>query len=369
MTGTPRRSFGSAGTVGSALLLGGLLLVAGCVILTVLGPQVGNVFSRSSTGESSGVAVEVTRASEGEAQAIVVTTTPDYAATITSAQSATPVAAAPLAVTTTPEPNAPAPDAPPVRAERLIIREGSISIEVEDPRESRETIEGIVASFASQGAFVVSSEEQGGSDEKLPTITMIVRVPPTEFDKVMDRLAVMSIKVHTRSETAQDVTEEYVDLQGRVEAMEAGHRRLFAIMEAVTTTSDLLEVEDQLTDREAEMEALQGRMAYLSQSAQLSRIEITLRPHVPAPTPDKPLARWELNKINPPWLSSTVQRALDDLLSSGQNVLSTAIYFSIAILPWLLVLGVLLSGGWRWFWRQKDRSPSETTKQADDNQP
>jgi hypothetical protein len=155
-------------------------------------------------------------------------------------------------------------------AERLIIRTGNISMVVEDTRAAQTTIEGMVEGMAGEGAFVVSSDEVGGTEGNQPYITMSIRVPATRFDQVMDRLAELAVNVPSRNEASQDVTEEYVDLEARLESLEAARQRLLEIMQEARVTKDLLEAEQQLTQREAEIESLKGRMQYLEQSARLS---------------------------------------------------------------------------------------------------
>jgi hypothetical protein len=215
--------------------------------------------------------------------------------------------------------------------ERLIIRTGSIAIDVEDPRAARAEIEQMVASMAAQGAFVVSSQEYGGQDDSLPNISMSIRVPAVRFEEVMDRLAELAVNVDSRSESAEDVTEEYVDLEARLESLEAARDRLLEIMAEARTTEDLLRAEEQLTQREAEIESIKGRMQYLEQSARLSSIWIELRPHILS------------QPVGETWRpAETVRRAFDALVNGLQGFGNFLIYFAIAVLPWLLLIVLIV---------------------------
>jgi hypothetical protein len=216
--------------------------------------------------------------------------------------------------------------------ERLIIREGSIAMEVEDTIATRFRINALVDEFAGQGAFVVSANEYGNGTTN-PSISMVIRVPADEFFAVMDRLAEMAVEVNSRVETADDVTEEYVDLAGRLEALEVGRDRLLDIMQNADTTEALLQAEAQLTIREAEIEAIQGRMQYLRGAATLSRISISLEPYrvsQPIDTRWKPL--------------ETLRYAFDNLLDSLRDFADFLIFFVVAWLPWLLAF--YLIGRW-----------------------
>ncbi len=216
-------------------------------------------------------------------------------------------------------------------AERLIIRNGNISMVVEDTRAAQATVEGMVKGMASEGAFVVSSEEYGGTEDDQPHISMGIRVPAARFDETMDRLAELAVNVTSRNESGQDVTEEYVDLEARLESLEAARQRLLEIMQAARATKDVLEAEQQLTQREAEIESIKGRMQFLEQSARLSSIWIELQPYILSqPVGD----RWRP--------AETVRQAVDTLLNSLRGFGNFAIYFGIVVLPWLLAMGLVV---------------------------
>jgi hypothetical protein len=215
--------------------------------------------------------------------------------------------------------------------ERLIIRNGRISMTVDDTLAAQATIEQMVGEMAGEGAFVVSSEEQGRGEEGSPYIVMSIRVPVTRFDATMDRLAGLAVQVTNRNESGQDVTEEYVDLEARLESLEAARQRLLGIMEEARTTKDLLEAEQQLTQREAEIESIKGRMQYLAQSAALASIWIELQPYILR----QPVSeRWRPLE--------TARRALETLVDAVRGFGDFFIFFAIAILPWLLLLGLAI---------------------------
>jgi hypothetical protein len=229
--------------------------------------------------------------------------------------------------------NASASASPDVPAVRLIKREGNIQVMVEDTRETRDDIENIVNSLMNKGAFVVSSTENSRGEDLSPNVSMVIRVPVEDFDSVMDQITGMAVEVTYANEWSEDVTEEFVDLSSRIESMEAARDRLKQIMEEAYTTEDLLQAEAQLTIRETEIESLKARLNYLSQSAKLSRISITLEPYVLYEPID--------SKWNP---SVTVRRAIERLIDSFENFVDFLIYFGIATLPWLVIFGLIIWG-------------------------
>jgi hypothetical protein len=226
----------------------------------------------------------------------------------------------------------PAEEAPKI-TDRLIIRNGSLTLTVKDTLATQKDIEKMVSELAGEGAFVVSSEAHVSTEGEMPYVNMEIRTPAIKFDETMDRIASMGVEVNSRTESAQDVTADYVDLKTRLEALEAARDRLLQIMKESATTDDLLQAEQQLTQREAEIESLKGQMQYLSESARLSSITISLQPYIL----NQPLdTRWRP--------AETVRHAFEALVNGLRGFTDFLIVFVIAILPWLLLFGGIWYG-------------------------
>ncbi len=295
--------------------LGGLgLLIAIVCLLTLLGPVVGNTFSTVNE-ELSGV---------------------DGGAPVSYDEEAS--------VRLLPQ------ESPQQTTERLIIRNGNLNLTVEDTLAAQKEIEKVVTELAGEGAFVVSNTARASYEGESPFIDITIRIPATKFDEVMDRISDLAVKVNERTESAEDVTAEYVDLQTRLETLEAARDRLLEIMKQSATTEDLLQAEQQLTQRETEIESLKGRMKYLSESARLSSIAISLQPYQPS------------QPLNTSWRpAETVRRAFDALVNSLRGFADFMIVFVIAILPWLLVAGGIWWGVARVVRKRRAKRRQETT--------
>lgn len=237
---------------------------------------------------------------------------------------------------------------PQMVTERQIIRNGDINMAVEDTRDTRENIKNMVQTMHDQGAFVITSVENSGSKNN-PYINMTIRVPVDQFDKVMDALDAMAIEVSYRNENSEDVTAQFIDVQNRIESLEAARQRLLNIMLEADTTEDLLFAEAQLTIREVELESLKGQLKFLSESAALSRISINLEPNILSQPLD---SSW-----NP---SETVRKAVENLIDSFENFVDLLIFFGIASLPWFLFYGLIIYLGIRVYRRRKNKNEVET---------
>src|SRR6185503_11405814 len=61
--------------------------------------------------------------------------------------------------------------------DRLIVKNGNVSVYVTNTYESRNQIIGHVNQLAGEGAFVVSVNESGGGGDVSPYINIVLRVP------------------------------------------------------------------------------------------------------------------------------------------------------------------------------------------------
>ncbi|MCC6905586.1 MAG: DUF4349 domain-containing protein [Anaerolineae bacterium] len=244
-----------------------------------------------------------------------------------------------------------------LQTERLIIRTGDVSLYVEDTRATQQRIEDLVNQYAGDGAFVVSSSEYGGGADSQPSISISIRVPAERFDATMDGIAGMAVEVISRTESGQDVTEEYVDLGARLESLEAARDRLLEIMASAQNTEDLLAAEAQLTAREEEIESIKGRMKFLSESAALSSISVSLQPYI------------LYEPVDEGWKPAvTFRRAVESLIDGAKGFADFLIVFVIAVLPWLLLFGLVIYGIVRFIaWRVRAGKEKRAARAAVQN--
>lgn len=233
--------------------------------------------------------------------------------------------------------------APVPAPERLIIRTADLSLVVDDAETAIDQTSDMAVAM---GGFVVNSNTyQSGEGALAGNVSF--RVPAERFDEALDQLREMAVEVERESISGQDVTEEYVDLQARVESLKAAEERLQEIMENAQNTSDLLQAEQQLTMRQAEIESMEGRLQYLEQSAALSLVNVTFTPSVlsqPVDVTWKPLR--------------TVRRSFDSLVDGLTGIVDAAIFLVIAVLPRLLLIALLLAPFYfvgRALWRRRQR--------------
>lgn len=218
---------------------------------------------------------------------------------------------------------------------RLIIKNASLSLQVENVRTAEVNIRNLVNQM---GGYIVQSSNNG-SDEATATTMISFRVPADKFDVVLEELQKLAKKVYSRNVSGEDVTEEFVDLEAQLKNLEATRSRLQTLLDKTDKVSDALEVSKALTDIQGQIEQKLGRKKFLEQSAALSKIDVNLSP-VPI-TPVIPPNSWQPVQI--------ARGALRDLLGFGQGLVNLLILLIVWIPVWL-PLGFLIRWGWPKVW-------------------
>jgi hypothetical protein len=217
--------------------------------------------------------------------------------------------------------------------ERLIVRDASLTIEVDDVQKADQEIRALVDAT---GGYVLSSSASGS--DKDTVIYASLKIPSEKLDSVITAVERLAHKVIYRSMSGSDVTEEYVDLEARLSSLEAARDRLLALLEKAANVEEAVQVNAALTDVQTQLEQITGRMRYLRQGAAMSSLNLELRP-IPVTEVIDP-DRWQ------PLDDARI--ALRDLIQFGQDIIS----FVIGLAVWTPVwLPLLLLG--RYLWRRR----------------
>lgn len=160
---------------------------------------------------------------------------------------------------------------------RLIIRTGQASIEVDSLEPSMAELRRIVQRT---GGFVADASVQSGRNQ-VRSATLQVKLPAPRFDELTQALEPLG-KLQFVNVSAEDVSEEFVDLTARVANGRRLEDRLVELLRTRTgKLQDVLSVERELARVREEIERMEGRLRFLKTSAQLSTLSVNL--YEPAP--------------------------------------------------------------------------------------
>jgi hypothetical protein len=213
--------------------------------------------------------------------------------------------------------------------DRLVIKNASLSMSVNDPLKSMDNISRMTENM---GGFVVNADmyqQTLSNGVKVPQVSMTIRVPAEKLDE-----ALATIKRETdqpiisENESSQDVTAEYTDLNSRLTNLQAAKNKLQEIMASATKTEDVLSVYSQLVSVGEQIELIKGQMQYYEQSAALSSISIQLMAN--AAVQPITIAGWQPGGV--------AKEALQSLIHTLQSLANFGIRLALLYLPTLLVI-------------------------------
>ncbi|HYF64843.1 MAG TPA: DUF4349 domain-containing protein [Herpetosiphonaceae bacterium] len=234
-----------------------------------------------------------------------------------------------------------------IQSERLVIKTATVEAQVAYAQlgEASRRVEQLVSRL---NGYIVSNDDSTSAEESKAYATIAFRVPAASFDAALRGLEGEGVTILRRDISGQDVTAEYVDNESQIRNLEATAARLRSFLEKAETVTEAIEVNRTLGEYEGQIEILKGRQQYLSDSADMSLITLTLRSKaVTFPAPVFPV---EFDKR---WTPATAAAAAwADLLDLGKDVADLLIALGIWTPVWLplLLLGRYL---WRRFARPR----------------
>ncbi len=213
--------------------------------------------------------------------------------------------------------------------ERMVIKNASLSIAVDDPSASMDRISSLAEEM---GGYVVSAnvyQTYLSDGQKVPQGTITVRVPADRLQEAMTRIkAETKLPVINENISSQDITSEYTDLDSRVRNLEAAEKQLQGILDRATKTEDVLNVFNQLTQVREQIEVIKGQMKYYEQSAALSAISVELIPN--ASVQPVTIGGWQPQGV--------ARDAVQALVNTLKGLATVGIWLVIYLLPTLLVV-------------------------------
>ena len=221
---------------------------------------------------------------------------------------------------------------------RLVIKNADLTIVVKDPVTKMDAI----ASMAeSMGGFVVSTTtgESYLSDgtTKVPEGSIMVRIPAEKLNDALKEIKSDAVDVQNETQSGQDVTKEYTDLDSQLKNLNATEAKLTEIMEKAEATDDVLAVFNQLTQIRGQIEVIKGQMQYYEQSVALSAVSVRL-------IADKAIQPIEIAGWQP---QGEARDAVQALVNFFQNFVTFLIWLVIFFIPIAAIIIVLIALLWR----------------------
>jgi len=208
-----------------------------------------------------------------------------------------------------------------------IVRTANVDLEVGKGRLNATINQATDVVRRARGIYVGSSTSVPSGEPASGQVTF--RVPVDAFEPVLRELKGLGTYRGEKSST-DDVTNQYVDLNGQLAAWRAQERVYLRLLDRAKSVTDVIAVQNQLQQVQSNIERLQGQLNYLEDQSSFSTIVLQVsEPGAagPAGEPAGRLARAWATAVN------------------GLGVMAAAVLVAVVwVTPLLVVAGLVLLG-------------------------
>ena len=155
---------------------------------------------------------------------------------------------------------------------RALIKTAEISLRSTDVSSVRSKVDQLVAR---DGGYIASEDTSTDTDGTEVSSHLELAVPVADFNQALDDVSSFG-KVISTSSSAQDVTARVVDVDSRVRSAHDSIAQLRLLFSRATKLGDVIALEDELSQREADLEALQSQQRDLVAHTTMSTISVDI---------------------------------------------------------------------------------------------
>jgi len=173
------------------------------------------------------------------------------------------------------------PRTPPETA--AVISTGTLTLTSPDVAKARFDLDKVLDTY---GGTIADEKTTTDDDGEVRLSRIVVRVPSADFDRAMTEIGKLGDLTESTRKSV-DVTTEVIDTEARIRAQEQSLARVEALLARAQNLRDIVAIETQLTRRQAELDSLKSRQAWLRDQTTLSTISVYLEREEPAPKIEK----------------------------------------------------------------------------------
>jgi len=203
-------------------------------------------------------------------------------------------------------------------APEMVIQQGYVTIDVETGtlEEKKNELDGILAQYNAETSSVILDEYALKTQ-----YAVTVKIAPHQFDSFMDSISSLG-EVSSVYKSFEDVTEQYTDLETRINNLEEELARLNALYEDADNVEEILMIEREVTRVQTELEIYQSRALDLERRSAKSTITVYLVEPKPA-------------------VETNLMLPLEDITNLFLGALSAAVLLIVGALGFLIPVAIL----------------------------
>ena len=181
------------------------------------------------------------------------------------------------------------------------------------------------------------SSQSGAYGDDTRYATIVLRIPAAHLDAFLQSISTLGT-VTSQSTSMQDVTDEYIDIESRLTALETEQETLLALLKKAENLTDTLEIQERLAEVRGRLESYKGQLKALESQVDYSKVTLSVT---------------EVQRVVQPqsrsFWTQVRQNLSDNLYSIGQGLREGAIgflsalpYIALVLIPAAVIAGIVL---------------------------
>jgi flagellar biosynthesis chaperone FliJ len=219
---------------------------------------------------------------------------------------------------------------------KKIIKNGRMTIQAIEIEKSKQTIDTLCKKMK---AYFDHEDFENNLNVKRYNLT--IRIPSQNFEPFITALENGNDEIREKSIEALDVTEEYVDIETRLNSKKSYLKRYTELLSKASTIKDIIELQENIRNLQEEIESKEGQLKLMSDQIDYSTLSINL--YKEKPYTYKPEAQ-----------DSFWERIKNSLHDGWKGIIDIVIEL-IGIWPLLLIIPISLLIGKRYYKKYKIR--------------
>ena len=215
---------------------------------------------------------------------------------------------------------------------KKIIKDGRLGLKVTELEKTKVRIDTLIKGY---GGYYAN--ENFNNTDWESTYSLKIRIPCENFEKFITEIESGDGEILFKEIDARDVTDQFIDLETRLENKRNYLKRYNDLLKQATTIKEILEIEEKIRVLEEEIESTTGRLKYLSDLVDYSTLDLTIT---------KP-KDFKYNPVNRDKFSERLKQSL----SNGWFGFVDFLLIVIKIWPFWIIFTLIL-----YFWRKYRRT-------------
>ncbi|MCI8799673.1 MAG: DUF4349 domain-containing protein [Lachnospiraceae bacterium] len=163
-----------------------------------------------------------------------------------------------------------------IRDARKIIREVSLEVET---REFEELVRDLETRVRELGGYVESMDTFNGSSfsdsRRMRSADMTVRIPSDKTDSFLEKVSDAG-NIVRRSESTDDVTLSYVDMESRRNTLRTEQNRLLEFLDRAENVEEIITLEERLSEVRYQLESMESKLRTIDNLVDYSTIHMNI---------------------------------------------------------------------------------------------